>query len=157
MDQSEMAAIKIESASDAHLGAWAEMRYALWTWDSVADHANEAAELYLSADPDRTAFVAVDENGLAIGFAEATLRRDWVEGCNSSPVAFLEGIYVRPEARRAGAARALSDAVALWGKANDCTEYASNALLDNFDSHNFHAAIGFEESERVVYFRKELA
>ncbi len=52
--------------------------------------------------------------------------------------------------------RALAEAVGLWGKDRGCTEYASNALLDNVDSHNFHAAIGFAETERVVYFRKEL-
>jgi aminoglycoside 6'-N-acetyltransferase I len=148
--------VKIETATEGHLGPWSTMRYALWTWDTVKDHANEAKALYLSGNPDRAAFIAIDEEASVLGFAEATLRRDWVEGCNTSPVAFLEGIYVQPEARLTGAAKALSEAVAAWGRDNGCTEYASNALLDNIDSHNFHAAIGFAETERVVYFRKEL-
>lgn len=92
----------------------------------------------------------------AVGFAEATIRRDYVEGCETSPVVFLEGVYVRPEARRGGVAQALADAVAEWGKVKGCTEFASNALLDNSDSHRFHAAIGFAETERVVFFRRAL-
>lgn len=148
--------MRIVPATVEHLGAWAELRFALWPWDGVGAHAEEAEELYLSDNPDRTAFVAIRDTGEVIGFAEATLRRDYVEGCNTSPVVFLEGIFINAEHRQSGIARALSDAVADWGRSKGCTEYASNALLDNVDSHAFHAAIGFEETERVVFFRKEL-
>jgi aminoglycoside 6'-N-acetyltransferase I len=143
-------------ATSDHVNAWAELRYALWPWEDVDDHTEEAAELYLAGHPDRAAFVALDDAGDVIAFAEATLRRDYVEGCVTSPVVFLEGVYVKPEARKSGVARALADAVADWGRAQGCTEYASNALLDNDDSHKFHAAIGFEETERVVFFKREL-
>ncbi len=148
--------IRIVLASKGHLGAWSEMRYALWTWDSVADHAEQAEELYLVGHPDRYALMAFDEHGKAMGFAEATIRRDYVEGCETSPVVFLEGLYVKPEMRHLGVAKALAEAVGEWGKTQGCTEYASNALLDNVDSHQFHAAIGFEETVRVVFFRKDL-
>lgn len=148
--------IKIVPATAEHLPHWAALRFALWNWDTLEDRSEEAEELYFAGNPDRTALVAFDEDGAMIAFAEATLRRDYVEGCETSPVTFLEGIYVVPEARKSGAARALADAVADWGRGMGCTEYASNALLDNIDSHNFHAAIGFEETERVVFFRKGL-
>jgi aminoglycoside 6'-N-acetyltransferase I len=143
-------------ATSDQLDQWAALRIALWDWDTVEDHRKEAEELYLSGDPNRTAFVALDAAGMVIAFAEATLRRDYVDGCETSPVVFLEGIYVLPQARKTGVAKALSDAVADWGRAQGCTEYASNALLDNVDSHAFHAAIGFEETERVVFFRRDL-
>jgi aminoglycoside 6'-N-acetyltransferase I len=148
--------MQILPAAPDHLDQWAALRIALWDWDTVADHRNQAEELYLAGNPDRAAFVALDAQGSVIAFAEATIRRDYVEGCESWGVAFLEGIYVKPEARKSGVARALSDAVAAWGRARGCTEYASNALLDNEDSHAFHAAIGFAETERVVYFKKAL-
>lgn len=148
--------MQIVPAKREHLRHWAELRYALWTWDDVDDHAEEAEKLYLSGNSYRTAFVALDEAGVVIAFAEATIRRDYVEGCESSPVVFLEGVYVLPYARKTGVAKSLSDVVADWGRAHGCTEYASNALLDNVDSHAFHAAISFEETERVVFFRKEL-
>lgn len=148
--------MKIVPAAAEHLLVWGDMRNALWPWDSAQEHAEEAADLYLASNGDRMAFIAVNAEGIPVGFAEATLRRDYVEGCDSSPVVFLEGIYVAPAARRAGVARALSDAVAAWGTTKGCCEYASNALLDNADSHAFHAAIGFQETERVVFFRRAL-
>jgi aminoglycoside 6'-N-acetyltransferase I len=145
----------IRPATAADLDQWAVLRIALWDWDSVEDHHEEAEELYLAGDPDRAAFVAV-KGDRVLGFAEATLRRDYVEGCETSPIAFLEGVYVTPQTRKTGLARALADAVADWGRAQGCTEFASNALLDNVDSHAFHAAIGFAETERVIYFKRDL-
>ncbi len=91
-----------------------------------------------------------------IGFAEATLRNDHVNGCETSPVAFLEGIYVRYEDRGKGVARLLCNAVGMWGKAAGCTELASDAPLENQASQGFHAAIGFKETEPVVFFHKRL-
>jgi len=69
---------------------------------------------------------------------------------------FLEGIYVGEAARGAGLARRLCDAVADWGRARGCTEFASDALLDNLESLAFHLAAGFAETERVVCFRREI-
>lgn len=144
-------------AEPSHLPQWAEMRISLWTWDTVEDDAEEAEKLYLSGDPDRAAFVALDVDGTLNGFAEAALRRDYVEGCDTTPVAFLEGVYVRPEWRKRGIARALSDTVGAWGRSRGATEYASNALLENTESHIFHAAIDFVETERVVFFKRALS
>ncbi len=109
----------------------------------------------LIARSDYGVFVAVAATGL-VGFAEVALRRDYVNGCDTSPVAFLEGIYVAPDHRRDGAARALITAVEAWGRAQGCSELASDADLANLDSQRMHAAVGFEETERVVYFRKAL-
>lgn len=100
------------------------------------------------------ALLAIDAVGESVGFAEAALRHDYVNGCDTSPVLFLEGIYVEPSARLSGAARTLADAVMDWGKGRGCTEMASDADLANQGSHDFHSAIGFVETERVVYFRR---
>lgn len=146
----------ILAARPAHLSAWSEMRAALWPWETAQDHAAQASRLYLAGHPDRQAFVALSADANPVGFAEATVRRDFVEGCDSSPVGFLEGILVVPSMRERGIARALVDAVGEWVRARGCREFASNALLDNADSHAFHAAVGFAETERVVFFRKSL-
>ena len=95
-------------------------------------------------------------DGRAVGLAEAGLRHDYVEGCKTSPVAFLEGIYVAPDCRRMGIARGLVTAVEAWARAQGCTEFASDAALDNLESHQMHGALGFSETRRVVYFRKML-
>ena len=116
---------------------------------------DEIDRLLAAPDADRPAWLALDDGG-PIGFAEASLRRDYVNGCETSPVAFLEGIYVMPHARGQGVGRALDAAVRDWAIVRGCREYASDALLDNRESHAFHAALGFEETERIVYFRRVL-
>ena len=106
---------------------------------------------------DAAVFLACEDGGPAIGFAEAALRRDYVNGTESSPVGFLEAWYVAPPWRGRGVGRALIAAVEGWTRGQGCAELASDALLDNTASHAAHAACGFEETERVVYFRKSLA
>ncbi|WP_297512468.1 aminoglycoside 6'-N-acetyltransferase [uncultured Caulobacter sp.] len=141
-------------AREADLEAWARMRAALWPELDLDEHRAEAVEA-LAAD-DVAVFVAEGPDGSLAGFGEAALRHDYVNGCDTSPVAFVEGVYVRPEHRRAEVGRALCAAIADWGRARGCVELASDALLDNTESHAFHAAVGFEETERVVYFRRAL-
>lgn len=146
--------MRIEQAGHEHLDVWARLRAELWPDDSVEHHRSELARL--RADQNGIAFVAIDAAGHVVGFAEATLRHDYVNGCDTSPVLFLEGIYVRRESRQQGVARSLCQAVGAWGRAAGCIEFASDVLIDNLESHAFHAALGFVETERVVYFRRSL-
>src|ERR1700761_8518938 len=141
----------VERASLDHLDEWATLRGALWPDDPVEHHREDATRLYLSGNDHAAAFICRNA-GDVIGFAEATLRHDFVNGCETSPVVFLEGVYVHPDQRCKGVARRLVEAVAAWGRSLGCTEFASDALLDNAESHRFHEALGFREAERVVYF-----
>ena len=100
--------------------------------------------------------LAVSAEGSALGFVEASKRTDYVNGTSSSPVAFLEGLYVVPASRRKGIAQTLVGSVVSWAKCEGCSELASDALLGNGTAHLVHLALGFEETERVVYFRKAL-
>jgi aminoglycoside 6'-N-acetyltransferase I len=110
-----------------------------------------------AADPRRYGqFVAYSASREAIGLAEASIRSDYVNGTQSSPVAVLEGLYVVPAARRSGVAASLVREVCEWARARNCTELASDALLDNAASHAVHRALGFGETERVVFFRRRL-
>jgi aminoglycoside 6'-N-acetyltransferase I len=148
--------VRVAVASTEDAGAWLELRLALWPGERRDEFTAEIATLL--ADPgDTINLIARADTGEAAGFAEAALRRDYVEGCSTSPVVFLEGIYVAPTHRRKGVAGALIRAVEDWGRQNGCTEFASDAHIDNLDSHAMHRAIGFTETERVVYFRKELS
>jgi aminoglycoside 6'-N-acetyltransferase I len=103
------------------------------------------------------AFVAQDRQAGLLGFAEVAVRTDFVNGCAHRPALFLEGIYVRPEQRGRGVARALCDAAGRWGLEQGCREFASDVYIDDHDSLAAHRGLGFEETERVVYFRKLLA
>jgi len=91
-----------------------------------------------------------------IGFAQCQLRHDYVEGCETSPVGFLEGVYVQPEHHRKGAARRLVAACEDWARSVGCTEFGSDCEIDNIDSLAFHLAIGFEEAGRTIWFNKKL-
>ncbi len=135
---------------------WLALRRALWPDGSDDEHLAEMAALV--AEPQRYAqWLARDEAGRAVGLVEAALRHDYVLGTERSPVAFLEGLYVLPAARRQGVARRLVDEAARWGAERGCRELASDALLANTDSHRMHAALGFAETERVVAFVRPLA
>ncbi|HVL34845.1 MAG TPA: aminoglycoside 6'-N-acetyltransferase [Burkholderiales bacterium] len=146
---------RVESCQSVEQPGWLELRAALWPQDSVAQHRAEMAAFL--AEPRRHGqFVAYADDGSPAGFAEASVRSDYVNGTQSSPVAFLEGIYVAPAARRQGVARALVRAVEAWARQRGCRELASDAWLENTASHAMHRALGFVETERVVYFRRPL-
>ena len=133
--------------------AWLAMRLRLWPEATATEHARDMADALA-----RNHFVrvAVDANGAAAGFVEASKRADYVNGTSSSPVAFLEGLYVEPAARRKGIARALVEAVVKWASAEGCHELASDSPLANSAAHAVHRALGFAETERVVYFLRRL-
>ena len=100
--------------------------------------------------------VASDPERGPLGFAEVSVRTDFVNGCRHRPALFLEGIFVRPEHRGRGVARALCEAAGAWGVEQGCREFASDVYEDDSDSLAAHAGLGFEETERVVYFRRPL-
>ncbi|HEY0662533.1 MAG TPA: aminoglycoside 6'-N-acetyltransferase [Lysobacter sp.] len=149
------AAWSIRQATAGDLAEWAALRQALWPDENPGRHAGDIHDI-LGKPGRAVGFLVIDRAGRALGFAEATLRTDYVNGTDSSPVGFLEGWYVVPEHRRSGAGRALVEAVERWTREQACTELASDTWLDNALGQQAHRACGFEEVERVVYFRKRL-
>jgi len=144
----------IERCTSARHRGWLELRRELWPDGSSAEHLSEMEAICSS--PDRlSAFVAYDE-ARPVGFLEASGRMDYVNGTDSSPVGFIEGIYVVANARQRGMGRALLQAAETWARAIGCREMASDADIRNEMSHTFHRALGFVETERVVFFRKDL-
>ncbi len=100
-------------------------------------------------------FVA-EEAGRVVGFAQCALRRDYVEGTKSSPVGYLEGVYVDEACRRRGCAAHLLSACESWAKEKGCREFASDCELTNTDSLKFHLSLGFTEANRIICFTKKL-
>ncbi|PMY40457.1 aminoglycoside 6'-acetyltransferase [Pseudomonas sp. GW456-L14] len=147
--------IRIEPCQPAHRADWLPLRQALWPDCPAEEHRDEIASLL--DDPRRYInLLAYTADGQPAGLAEASLRHDYVNGTEHSPVVFLEGLYVSAEQRRQGIAERLIDAVAQWGRDQGCVEMASDTGLENLVSQTVHKALGFEETERVVYFRKSL-
>lgn len=91
-----------------------------------------------------------------IAFAQCQLRHDYVEGTDSSPVGYLEGIFVAEGYRKKGYATELLTECEKWAKEKGCNEFASDCELDNDDSLKFHIAMGFEETNRIICFKKKM-
>ncbi len=145
----------IERCTHTELADWIALRRVLWPDATASEHDTETAAILAGVD-DSIAFLVRADGRTAVGFAEATLRCDHVNGCTSSPVAFLEGIYVSTDWRKRGVARLLRRAVEDWALGRGCSELASDTDLLNAASQLTHVALGFAETERVVFFRKFL-
>lgn len=149
-------ALTIRRAAPADGAAWERMRQQLWP-DPSNDHGREIAAYFSGASQlPREVLLAVDAAaGAFVGFAELSIR-PYAEGCDTRNVGFLEGWYVEPDHRRRGVGRALVEAALDWARAQGCKEFGSDTQLKNVDSQAAHRALGFEEVERLVAFKKTL-
>jgi aminoglycoside 6'-N-acetyltransferase I len=135
--------------------AWADIRAALWPEEDAAELAHETVKHFAGARAAEEIFVAEDVGGRLLGFLELSLR-PYAEGCASSPVPFVEAWYVAAEARHQGVGRGLIEAAENWARLRGFTELGSDALIDNDASHAAHQALGFDETARIVCYRKSL-
>ena len=146
----------VRPATPSDKQAWLRMRRALWPDDEGDSHAREIDEFFAGRSKmPLEVLLAVDESGTAVGFAELSIR-PYAEDCETDRVAYLEGWYVDPHARRQGVGRALVIAAENWAKRQGCTEFGSDALLDNHASAAAHRALGFTETVQIRCFRKVL-
>ena len=99
--------------------------------------------------------VAERNDGSLAGFVEIG-SRPYAEGCETSPVAYLEGWHVDPGDRREGLGAKLIEAAESWALSNGFREIASDTELENQISLSAHLALGYEEVERQICFRKRL-
>ncbi|MBP1543731.1 MAG: GNAT family N-acetyltransferase [Oscillospiraceae bacterium] len=125
----------------------------MWDDSSVAELQREFAASISS----RTAvcFIKYLED-MPIGFAQCGLRNDYVEGTSSSPVGYLEGVFVEEKYRNKGYAKELVLACEQWAKDMGCSEFASDCELTNTVSLDFHLSLGFDEADRIICFRKSI-
>ena len=143
----------IRRAKLADLPVLTELALELWP-----DHG--ADKMYFDLGKIMTAgesvfFLAYEEEK-PVGFAQCQLRHDYVEGTDSSPVGYLEGIFVADGYRKQGIARHLLTACENWAKEKGCAEFASDCELSNTQSLLFHRNVGFEEANRIICFTKKI-
>ena len=142
----------IRSAQPHDVPALATLRATLWPEGSVAEHAREIEpQLQSPADCTLVAVVA----GKVVGFLEARLRSH-ADGCETSPVGYLEGWFVAEDWRGRGVGRALVERFEQWARKRGCRELASDTWLHNTSSQRAHERLGFNEVDRVVTYRKAL-
>jgi len=131
----------------------AKLAIQMWEDNTIEGLSEELAEIIKS--PESAVFLLYDGDE-AIGFAQCQLRHDYVEGTDSSPVGYLEGIFVDAAYRNKGYAKELLKQCEAWAKNMGCTEFASDCELENTGSLAFHLKMGFEEANRVICFTKRL-
>lgn len=150
--------MKIRLATHADANGWFALRAALWP-DTDAEQLRVEVQAFFGNEipPAMLAavFLAENDSGTLVGMLELSLR-PYADGCDSSPVPYVEGWYVAPKSRRQGVGAALVKAAEDWAIAQGHTEMASDALLENTISEHAHKALGFAEIERAIRFRKDL-
>ena len=143
----------IKRAKTEDADALAGLAIQMWTEHIPEDLAEEFRRLV--TNDDAVCFIKwVDDKPIA--FAQCQLRHDYVEGTDSSPVGYLEGIFVSEGYRKQGFAAELLSECEKWAKEKGCSEFASDCELDNIESFRFHMALGFEEANRIICFRKKM-
>jgi aminoglycoside 6'-N-acetyltransferase I len=133
---------------------WLKLRIALWPKTTAAEHRVEM-DAWLKRS-DAIVLVAQSEvGGGLVGFTEIGAR-SLADGCETSPLAYLEGWYVDTAIRRRGVGAALIEAGEAWARSHGFSEFASDAEVENTDSQKAHVALGFREMERSVLYLKKL-
>lgn len=141
----------IKRAKVKDLSSLAHMAVKMWQDSSIFELEEEFKEII--HNDNAVVFIKfVDEK--PIGFAQCSLRFDYVEGTQTSPVGYLEGIFILEEYRHKGYAKELLKACEKWAKGKNCSEFASDCELDNYNSYKFHIAAGFIEANRIICFKK---
>ena len=144
--------ITIRRVTQEDKAEWLRMRKGIWP---------EAPDEYLDFDMDE---ILANEDYFAIfacdgdkpiGLTEAQIKES-AEGCESSPVGYLEGWFVQEEYRGKGAVGIMTHAAENWAREKGCTEMASDTWLDNEASIRAHLKLGYDEVERLVHFVKQL-
>ena len=124
-------------------------------WPEQTEH--ELAEMALEyIQSEQSAVFAEEANDSLVGVALCSIRTDYVEGCDTSPVGYLEGVFVTDGFRHQGIAKKLVSECEQWAREKGCSEFASDCELTNTASQSFHESIGFHEENRIVCYKKML-
>ena len=143
----------VRKAQPQDLAALVELACRLWPDHTATQMQAELTPMLLHGE---AAFFLAFDGSEAVGFAQCQLRHDYVEGTETSPVGYLEGIYVAEQRRHQGVAKGLLIACEAWAKEQGCTEFASDCELHNLQSLRFHMGVGFTEAGRIICFTKRL-
>lgn len=143
----------IRKAGSQDVAAIADLAILMWKDNTLEDLIAEFSELIRDEEAQ---FFLKYERDVPVGFAQCQLRHDYVEGTGTSPVGYLEGIFVKEGFRRKGYAKALLEECEKWAKERGCGEFASDCEFDNDVSYRFHKAMNFAEANRKICFAKKI-
>ena len=146
-------ALRLTPATKRDLDAWRAMREDLYS--GVDEAFNEFEMALILGSHDRVCLLVRAPNDDAVGFIEVSLR-NVVDGCLGGPVGYIEGIYLVPSWRGLGLGPGMIEAVAEWFRSQGCRDMATDAEMENPEAQQFWSELGFEETWRIVQYRKSL-
>jgi aminoglycoside 6'-N-acetyltransferase I len=102
---------------------WLAMRRELW--HDGDDHDLEIVAFFAGGLDEPEAVLVAEEDGLLIGVAELSLRRD-VVGLEGKLDGYVEGLFVRPAFRGRDVGLRLLRASQEWARSRGCVAFASD-------------------------------
>jgi aminoglycoside 6'-N-acetyltransferase I len=106
----------------------AELFHNMWSGSDIIDLQTEL--LAKITNNESEIFIAYNDN-IAVGVAQCGLRKDYVEGTGSTPVGYLEGIYVIEEFHNKGVATMLCKECEAWALTIGCKEFGKYERIQN--------------------------
>jgi aminoglycoside 6'-N-acetyltransferase I len=143
----------IRRATHDDRSEWLRMRHGLWPEAPLEYLATDLDDLL--ADKDTAVFMAFNEQGQPVGFVEVSLRSH-AEGCETSPVGYIEAWFVGELVRGQKLGQDLIHIAERWAREKGCSEMASDTWLENESSIAAHLRLGYHEADRLVHFVKKL-
>ena len=132
---------------------WLRMRHDLWPEVEPEDLLGEMDRII--GDTQTPVFVYERPDGRLGGFIETGMRK-YADGCETSPVGYIEGWLVDEDLRGQGIGKALVKTAEDWARGQGLREMASDTWLENDVSIAAHLKMGYEEVERLIHFAKPL-
>ena len=142
--------MKLEQLTFDNLEPALELVTALWQDCSLEEERINYRGL-IGSDEGRC-FLVKDENKY-VAFLHVGIRRDYVEGSSHSPVAYIEGVYVKPDYREHGIGKWLVNCAEDWALGKGLRQIASDTEADNVTSIEFHRKAGFQASHMVCFIK----
>jgi aminoglycoside 6'-N-acetyltransferase I len=147
-----MVDINLRRATPADKADWVRMRKGIWP-DWGDDDLGANMDQILASENDFVVFACDADQ--PIGLTEVKIK-DHAEGCETSPVGYIEGWFVQEEYRGKGVVGLMTQTAENWLRAKGCAEVASDTWLENESSIRAHVKLGYMEVERLVHFVKKL-
>ena len=145
--------MKLVEVEEKYVRAWKQMRQTHFS--DLNDEFNEREMRSIFNSQDRACMIILTDSNEIMGFLEVALR-NLVDGCLGSPVGYIEGLYLKPQYRGSGYGRRAVESIAEWFSDRGCQEMATDTELDNINAQKFYESIGFQETYRIVEFKKNL-
>lgn len=145
--------LKIRLIEKKDFEEWLKLRYDLWPYHTLVELEEEMKEIFEEIDVKPVFFAEDDE--IVHGFIELSIH-DSAPGCLTNRIGFIEGWYVKPEFRKLGIGKKLVEMGEQWALSQGCKEMASDTTERYPDSPIAHVALGYEEVNKPLHYKKDL-